>query len=880
MVKRILGFFVICCIMLGTLYCPAFAGDKVMFGNSEVEAQSEMLRKLGLFDLYGDDVFFGENESVKRHEAAKALVDLFGLADGASLNASNIFYDVPAYYEHAGCIGSAVANGLMVGVGNGLFKPENDIEAMHFLKALVSALGYGWKAEMTGYPGGYLSVAGELKLLDGVSLSTDSPLTRAALVQILFNSLDVPVCIQNGYGADYTDYTIDEDVTLLTYYHDIYTDDGIVMSDTVVSLAEGYEPDKQSVMIGTDKLVAWENHDIFGFLGCEVEYYYREESGSNKKILVYFEITESESAFTLHSADIVKAGVDEIIALDEKEREVTYKIESGADVIYNGKRVAENIAQYLDGVNGTVRLVNTDGSAGYDTVVISDYVYDEVLLVDAENGLIYTENGNINTEDAEYLKLCNSNGDSCTINDIGDGDVVAVAKSIDEKCLTVMLMKNRYSFAVTEKSDEGIGSGDEFYHYGKNLLQSMKELAAIGNTVTLVTDAGGEIVWIIKGASTSVTGYLIKLENTKEVIKDQIYRAVILGTNGDVCRYHLADSVKIDNKSVEAIDVSSYLENIKTNLGLMSDGSVSQVITYKVNDNNVLTEIGTASPNGGALIKKFSGVELSVQNQGNSSAVIDDRYPVTMTVPVFRVPLTDQESYDDNYFNVTGYSADGGFSGGDKLTIEGYISEEDEVLCTAMVLYEEAAADIPKQAKLFLVEKASVFIDANNEECGKVCGYWGSGYDEVLLDESLELPDNLTAGDVCVFNTNTSGRASMVDVVYDYETDTVLPPYNTYERIRDIKMTHVYNAPEGSAFVESYINTDGFAELKPPVENMVVLNFVALPDKAVVTFDREQEKIIQGRPSVMLDYRKNSKDYTKVLVRYSYGYPNDYIIYR
>lgn len=884
--RRLISILLTVCILSVSLMNVAYASESVVFNDGGTEERVTQLKQLGLFDLYTEGgAFFDETATVKRSEAAAALVKLFGYDSGMAVDVADIFYDVPDYYEYAESIGIAVGAGLMVGVGNGLFEPEEGIMPEHFIKTMVTALGYGWKAEVTGYPAGYINVANELKLLDGVTFNMNEPLTRQSMVHIIYNSLDTPVSIITGMGNGYADFKVDEDVTLLSYYHDIYTDEGFVQSNNSISLESEYEPNNERIIISGEELHINGNTEIFSYLGHRVKYYYKQAKNEEKKELIAFALTDSEAVVTLYPADIIKADASKVVAESKNGREKTYTINSGADVIYNGKLITSGIDGYIGDFNGSLQLIDSDDARGYDFVIIFDYVYDEVVAVDAAKNEIYCKTCEIEFDKAEYTSIADIKGNLRTVEDVKKGDVVAVAESLDKKFLKVVLMTDTQAVMVKTKSDDGVGdANNNFYKYSKDLSDGMKALLKLNTICSITLNEMGEVVWVSTNADVLILGYLIDVRDKVGQFGEYDASARILSVDGSVNRYMCADSFKIDGEKVEIRNIKSTLASIKSNLRLSSDGATSQVVAYRLTEDGLLKELQTANPVGGTLFKKFANSELSIKNHGSNTGMFNEiGYPIAKSVPIFRVPKENQEACEDKYFAVTHYLDDGGPKNSDneKYSMEGYVEKPNDVLSAAMVMYKTATAEIPLNTKLFLVEDVLQVLDEEGVACGKVCGYWGDGYAEIMLDPEVVVPTELTKGDVCVFNIDMTGTATMLGHVYDYETDTVLAPYSTPVTEREITMTHVYNVPDDPSFVEAYAGTTGFATGNPTDERFV-LNFVVLNDNKVVTFDRDTEDISRGRPAVMLDYQSDTSGtkYTKVLVRYYHNYPMNYIIYK
>ena len=98
-------------------------------------------------------------------------------------------------------INVAVDVGVINGYPDGTFLPENQVTFAEAIKMIVAALGYTPKAEaMGGYPGGYLAVAAEEEITDGVNVVGTLSANRGAVAMMVDNALDVYLMEQVSYG--------------------------------------------------------------------------------------------------------------------------------------------------------------------------------------------------------------------------------------------------------------------------------------------------------------------------------------------------------------------------------------------------------------------------------------------------------------------------------------------------------------------------------------------------------------------------------------------------------------------------------------------------------------------------------------------------------
>ena len=107
-----------------------------------------------------------------------------------------------------------------------LFRPKDNITFNEAVKMFVCILGYGDVAAQGGFPNGYLSIANQIDLLDGVDKSSKY-LTNGALADLMYNALHIEILNVQGVNQ-YVEYSSEEKETILSKYHDIYIIEGII----------------------------------------------------------------------------------------------------------------------------------------------------------------------------------------------------------------------------------------------------------------------------------------------------------------------------------------------------------------------------------------------------------------------------------------------------------------------------------------------------------------------------------------------------------------------------------------------------------------------------------------------------------------------------
>lgn len=145
-----------------------------------------------------------ELTTVTRAEMVKIIMTMSGFE--IKDNADTIFTDVTSDYWASGYIDAAYKSGIINGMGDGTFAPEQYVTNEQIVKMLVCALGYEPATTRT-YPYDYFIKATDLGITNGLDLKGTETAKREEVAKMVFNSLDIPIMYQNGFGS-FTTYII------------------------------------------------------------------------------------------------------------------------------------------------------------------------------------------------------------------------------------------------------------------------------------------------------------------------------------------------------------------------------------------------------------------------------------------------------------------------------------------------------------------------------------------------------------------------------------------------------------------------------------------------------------------------------------------------
>lgn len=187
--KRIIRYLVVGLLIGVMLICPVFAVSAFpdVDENATYAEAAEYLSEIGI--MVGDNKGnFNPDKAVTRAEMATVICRMLGETENSTADGST-FTDVPAGHWASGYISQAASLGIVNGYGNGKFGPGDTVTYEQAVTMTVRALGYEDEANASGgYPSGYLSIAQDIGLLNGVNAQNGTPLARKDVAIIIFNS--------------------------------------------------------------------------------------------------------------------------------------------------------------------------------------------------------------------------------------------------------------------------------------------------------------------------------------------------------------------------------------------------------------------------------------------------------------------------------------------------------------------------------------------------------------------------------------------------------------------------------------------------------------------------------------------------------------------
>lgn len=150
----------------------------------------ETLSAMNIISGYEDGTFRPES-NITRAEFAKIITS--SIVVDSAVTEINTFTDTSEHWASDFII-LAKYFGIINGTTETTFEPESNVTYNQAIKMIVAALGYNEEANaLGGYPQGYVSVAENLNLLDGISSEpSEQYATRADIAVMTENALHCP----------------------------------------------------------------------------------------------------------------------------------------------------------------------------------------------------------------------------------------------------------------------------------------------------------------------------------------------------------------------------------------------------------------------------------------------------------------------------------------------------------------------------------------------------------------------------------------------------------------------------------------------------------------------------------------------------------------
>ena len=648
----------------------------------ERELNIELLKKLDILTEELPDGGEITDKFVTRGEFAEIAVRMLNFEKSADkYDASKNFTDVTE--KRGWAVDMAADMGIVSGYDYGLYLPDKEISVDEACKILVCVLGYRTPASLYGgWYDGYNQMSGSLKLLKGTDFSGTDKLSWENCVIVLNNTLNTNILSQ-GSSLD----KLEEKETLLKSVFSVEYDSGIVSETKDASLSKSDGSGSGEITVIGDRTLNSGDTDINDYLGFNVKYYYRTDSGDDTLILCR---PIKNRVKTIKTCDLISFS-DGIYTYYEGSSKKDAVLAKGYDFIYNGRLYASGYDKELYiPKSGYVKLIDNNNDGKFDVIFSWDFisrivkninVSDEYISFDYEGSGIHS----IDVKNSD-VKVYTSDGNETELSAIKAGNAIFAAVSgkdgEQDRLYTIYVSAKTLIGEVVSKSADKIAvktdDGTAEYNIDPNNENRYKlDKLKTGAEETFYINLNGEIFACAGSVDSSMkTAFLISAyvseDNEKLFLK-------ILTTGNEFanleCRKNFTLSGAYDSKyPSKRTNVSIKSAQIGHNILARGVNMINDVIRYKLDENGKVTVVETAVPCKGTdadgnpdmtgdgfhyILKDFKELMYSSHSNAFMPALRLKKMNDLILLDSDRTFFTVPEKYDDTVSLKSQYAATG-----------------------------------------------------------------------------------------------------------------------------------------------------------------------------------------------------------------------------
>lgn len=513
--------------------------------------------------------------------------------------------------------------GIITTTRDGKVNVGDNITGMEAISLVMRTLGYGPRAEaLGGYPTGYLSVANQANVSDGMEEVVGLELTKGMAVQLIYNALHADIMIQSVGGGE-AEYKVHRDTNLLNTAFGVEKVEGVV--DVDISRVIGVN-DVNPFHIEVDgfQMESRAIENPYDYLGYYVEAYYTDKRFDEPKV-IYMEKTDLNEEHVINVEDIDKLSGNEVRAYsEEKGKYVEYDYIKGVSVIVNGTATKQAFTSDLfEGYHGSIKLLDNTGDGRADVVFVN--VYENIIVghYDSKIKAIYDKYDNSrklvfdNTTNNPYVIIYDSTGKEVQPSALAKGAVVSVYHAPEDAYQKYIRAYVSTSVVKGEidsvEDDEKVVVNGITYDIIEGVNERIKSLLKPGTAVILYLDVNGEIAdGVIDVGSESAYAYLVGA-GTDGSSLDTTLVFKFFTLNGVFVDYNAAKNIRIDGVRYQSTDLNLFA-NLYTAAEVMTGAvlpetsltgkakyayyqdvkaPISSIVKYTINSNSEITAVDT-----------------------------------------------------------------------------------------------------------------------------------------------------------------------------------------------------------------------------------------------------------------------------------------------
>lgn len=660
----------------------------------------------------------------------------------------------------------------------GYIRPDDCIALADTVRAYIELSGYGIMLKnKEPTRDNLLSVGIKTGILKNVDTPTNRYMTYRDMIMMTFDvlMLDAPeVEYQPIYKVEFNG-----NINILEDLHGVKKASGIITANENTALFDpSYNTPKGRIRINNVIYNAGES-GAENYLGYSLRYYYSEDDYGENQLLYIYDMDTLNDVEFVNSEDI-KGFANNILSYrNDKNKSMSEKIPTTADVIYNGVSYSSYTDADFDIKEGSVTFLDNNHDGEWDVVsILSAGVY-VVDAVDVQNEIIYPKSGNEFYEDANTLKkigLNNSDVDNYKLyldgirvnpGELKEGDILSVYDSKPVGGKVKMRMVKASSVII---NDYVLAYSDEEFSLSSNQTLDISYSCLQHPDIQVyymihITDSG-KIAWFESDPTSRDFryGYVIKVSIGEDGGEYTLY-VKLLDEDSNIVTLNSADKYKVDG-----IDMT----DAETAYNQLLNGETEfrpQVIRYRLNSKGELTMIDTVIVS--AKENKEDSLSLTVQHNKvdyrNATDYFWQTAPVDDKTVLFAVPYTYDDAVNAQSYSNTEFAAVKNarqYQGINKYC-EGFDGSHIKPL-GAIVKYKNAANSISESTTMLYITGTYETLNKEEEVIIGIEGISNGQKVKMTLTESAQETYGayLKKGDLWLYQKNSSGEAEWMSLVW------------------------------------------------------------------------------------------------------------------
>jgi hypothetical protein len=500
--KKVLSLVLVIAMVLSSMSFAFASTFEDVTGDYEDAINT--LAGLGVVTGYEDGTYRPE-KVVTRAEMAKLMVEILGYGDLVAGAKSN-FADTQGHWADA-YIALAAGRNIVVGDGNGNFRPDATVTYNEVLTMIVRGLGYtddSNELKTMTWPTNFKVKAAELGITDAVVMNSTGA-DRGGVAQALYNALDaLLVSVDVDGNVVYLKGNGNNGVKLLTR-----------LAQEVGTYNSGEE--RYELTVTTDML----NPDHARYAGnlVDMEQYLYEKveayaAKNDKDLIVYVgeSYTDTEAGtFKANNPSGVTTDNNKVNIKLADESTETYNVTGSVVVYFNGEQVTGGMTEsnMEDGIASTLTsLVDAKAKFVYDDndyvthIVATKATYGDLIGKEYRTDALKLDAINLPQKDGKVnLAKVTVEGAVDNINDIEEDDVViayaakGAGSSVVPSKVKLVVAREAVEGTVTRTSDDAKTIYVDGVKYSKSSVDGAipADYVTVNDEGTFYLDNAGKI---------------------------------------------------------------------------------------------------------------------------------------------------------------------------------------------------------------------------------------------------------------------------------------------------------------------------------------------------------------------------------------------------